>query len=180
VRWQLLLADIEAQFDAAEAAELAAEVRDRTRRELARVSLVDRLRAAIGAQVSVGVPHLGAVHGQLTGVGPDWLLLTEPPSRDVLVPLTAAITVTGVGPNADVPTGEVDARLGLRYALRLLARDRAAVVITVSDGRTLAGTLDRVGADFVDVAEHSVEGGRRDAVRATTVPFTGIVVIRSA
>jgi hypothetical protein len=173
------LADIEAQFDAAEAAEMAAEVRDRTRREVALVSLVDRLRAAIGAQVTLGVPHLGSVHGQVSGVGPDWLLLTESPSRDVLVPLAAAITVGGLGPNADPPGGEVAARLGLRYALRLLARDRAAVVITLSDGRALTGTLDRVGADFVDVAEHSGEGARREATRATTVAFSAIVLIRS-
>ncbi|MDX6285690.1 MAG: hypothetical protein QOG53_1175 [Frankiales bacterium] len=182
MRWQELFSDLDGQFDAAEAAELAAEVSDRTRRELARVRLVDRMRAAIGDSVVVGVPHRDSLHGQITGVGPDWLLLTEPAGREALVPVSAVTTMTGLGPKADDPgaEGEVAARLGLRYALRVLARDRTALVITLADGRSLTGTLDRVGADFVDLAEHPADDARRGPKRAVTVPFSAIVVIRSA
>jgi hypothetical protein len=182
VRWEALFADLDAQFDAAEAAELAAEVSDRTRRELARVRLVDRLRASIGLEVTVGVPHLGSLHGQLTGVGPDWLLLAEAPGREALVPLAAAAAVGGLGPTADEPgrEGEVAAGLGLRYALRLLVRDRARVAVTLADARTITGTLDRVGADFVDIAEHAPDVARRNPAQVVTLPFTGLVVIRSA
>ena len=181
VRWQALFADLDAQFDAAEAADLAAEVSDRTRLELARVRLVDRLRAAVGEPVVVVVPHLGPVHGQLAGFGPDWVLLTESPSREALLPMGAVSTVSGLGPTAAEPgdDGAIAARLGLRYALRLLARDRSVIAVTVTDGRTLTGTLERVGADFVEVAEHPSGEVRRGAGRALTVPFGAIVVIRS-
>jgi hypothetical protein len=182
VRWDELFADLEAQFEAAQAAELAAEVSDRTRRELARVRLVDRLRASIDQPLTVGVPHLGSLRGRVTRVGPDWLLLTETPGREALVPLAIVLTVGGLGPQAEEPgrEGEVAARLGLRYALRLLARDRASLSITLTDGRTVSGTLDRVGADFVEIAEHSADVMRRGQLPATVVPFSALVVLRSS
>jgi hypothetical protein len=180
VRWEVLLADLEAEFDAAEAAELAAEVSDRTRSELARLRLVDRLRAGVGTPIAITVPHLGAVRGRITQVGPDWLLLADDAGRESLVPLTSALTISGLGPRAVEPDreGAVTAGLGLRYALRLLARDRAQVAVTLQDGRTISGRVDRVGADFIDVLEQTLDGRRRDA-RSTVVPFGALVVIRS-
>jgi hypothetical protein len=184
VGWEALFADLEGEFDAAEAAELAAEVDDRTRREAARLRLADQLRPVLGQPVVITVAHVGALRGQLADLGPDWLLLTETPTRQALVPLAAVVAVTGLSARSSEPAsvGAVVARLRLGYVLRALARDRATVVITLADGNSRTGTIDRVGADYIAVAEHAIEDVRRaTAVRdVTALPFSALVAVRSA
>jgi hypothetical protein len=69
----------------------------------------------------------------------------------------------------------------MRSALRGIARDRSVVRIdlTGTDG-ALDGTIDRVGADFVDVAEHPPgEPRRRGNVRSSVlVPTAAIAAVR--
>ena len=52
VRWDELFRDLEGQVAAVEAADLAAEVADRTRRESALLTLADRARGSVGARVT--------------------------------------------------------------------------------------------------------------------------------
>ena len=67
MRWERLFDDLEAQAAEAEHASLGPEVADRTRRELARVRLADRFRAAVGRRVTLVVAGVGQVTG--TGAG---------------------------------------------------------------------------------------------------------------
>lgn len=156
-----VMADLSGQLDAAEAAELAAEVEDRTRREAALVSLVDRLRASETMRISVDTAA-GPITGDLREVGSDWLRLEEGTGRFAVIPIPAVRTVRGLGRAATPPgaAGSVAERLDLRYLLRELARDRTAVRISLDDRRQLSGTLAQVGADYVELAEHA-EGERR-------------------
>lgn len=185
MRWEALFADLEAQLEASESAELAAEVADRSRRETGRLGLADRLRAALGHPVVVRTVPGGTEAGRLDAVGPDWLLLGTDgiDGRAALVPLTGVLWVSGLGAYAAEPgtEGRVGARLDLRYALRGLARDRAGVTVVLSDGTAVVGTLDRVGADHVDLAEHPPGEPRRAAgVRAVrTIPLSALAVVRS-
>ena len=187
MRWQRLFDDLEARLDAADAAELSAEVAERTRRETALLSLGDRLEAAQGAHVQVhvdvGAPGGGQVLGRLAAAGPDWLLVTEVTGAEVLVPLGAVLGVTGVGARTAPPgaAGEVARRLDLRWALRGLARSRAGASLWLRDGSWLSGTLDRVGLDHVDLAEHLPgEARRAGAVRSVRlVPLSGLAAVRS-
>ena len=182
--WEALFADLEGQFDAAKAAELAAEVEDRSRHEAARLRLVDRMRPSVGRTIAVTVPYLGSLSGRLAAVGPDWLLLVSTPARETLVPLAAVVSVAGLGGESAEPghEGQVTARLGLGYALRALARDRAAVSVTVADGAVRTGTIDRVGADFVVLTEHPASDARRagEVREVTAVPFSALLAVRSA
>lgn len=182
MRWRRLFDDLEAQVDAALEAELESEVAERSRREAAQVRLRDRLAAAVGATVTVHLPGAGQVQGVLADCGVDWLLLEEPGGGEVLVPLAALLGIAGVGSTAAVPDeSAVGRRLDLRWALRGLARDRAAVRLVVVDGSVLPGTIDRVGADHVDLAEHGRDEPRRAAAvrQVRLVPLAALVAVRS-
>src|SRR4051812_11574432 len=91
VRWDRLFADLDAQVAAADAAELAGEVDDRTRREVARLHLADRARLAIGAELTVGLGTAGTASGRLEREGPGWWLLVGASGTDQLI-CTQALT----------------------------------------------------------------------------------------
>jgi hypothetical protein len=182
VRWRELFDDLEAQYEAVRDAELAAEVTDRTRRELALVRLFDRIRPALGQLAAVRVSGLGVVEGRLISAGPDWLLMAEVAGREVLIVTHAVLSIGGLGAQSAAAgsEGKVGARLTLAFALRGIVRDRTPVTLAYVDGSTSTGTLDRVGADFIELAEHPPgEARRHDAVRTVrTVPFTGLALVR--
>ena len=179
MRWEDLFADLDAQLSAAEAAELAAEVAERTRYETGQLRLVDRLRPAVGGALTVQAAGLGTARGRLLDAGTDWLLLQEDAARELLVPGWSLLSVAGAGGPAEVPgaEGEVARRLDCRWALRCLVRSRSGVQVVLRDGTVLAGTLDRVGADHVDLAEHAPGEARRAAsvrqVRLLPLPALG-------
>lgn len=179
-RWESLFADAEAQFEALRRADLAVEATDRSRREFALVSLVDRLRGAIGAEIEVWL-EAEPVRGVMRRVGPDWLLLGGDGRREVLVPLAAVVAVGGLQRRTAAPDvgGVVESKLDLRYALRRLARDRTPVRVVLSGGRTASGTVDRVGRDFVELAEHHVGEARRAAAVRTTrgIPLGALLAV---
>lgn len=189
MRWDQLFADLDAQLAALDAAELAGEVSDRTRREVSRLHLADRARYALGADVSVGLGAAGTVSGRLEREGPGWWLLTgstgvdQPAGVDQLVCTDAIAWVSGLPALAADPDAQspVQARLGLNYALRGIARDRSPVLVVCRDASTCTGTIDRVGADFLDLAEHAPgEPRRAGAVRgARSLSLSAIAVIRS-
>jgi hypothetical protein len=179
-RWDRLFADLEAEAEAQDRAALSAEVTDRTRAESARIHLVDRLRAARGHTLTCHLLGGATVTGPLREVGPDWFLVAESARGEALVVLEAVTSVVGLGAQAVAETGPVGARLDLRYALRRLARTRAAVTVLLTDGGLVTGTVDRVGADYAEVAEHPAgEARRAHAVRQVrTVPIRAVAVVR--
>ena len=183
MRWHRLFADLQAQFDAAEEGQDRAEWASRARAEVGAVRLVDRLGGAVGAELTVSCRGAGRVSGVLVDLGADWLLLTDERGREQLVAVTAVRSVTGLSrwtaPVRD--EGPVRARLDLRRALRGLARDRSAVQVLLDDGTDLVGTIDRVGADFLEVAEHATDEFRRpDAVRQVpAVVIAAVAVVRT-
>lgn len=179
MRWQRLFADLDAQVEAAADDEQAAEVVDRTRREQARVRLRDRLAAHRGSTIEVHVVGAGRIRGAVDVVGADWFAV-HTVGGDVLVAAQAVLTVRGLGRRARVPEreGAVESRRTLAHALRVLMRDRATVRVDLRDGGHLAGLVERVGADFVDVAPRwrdSPADGDREAL---LVPFAALACVR--
>jgi hypothetical protein len=181
MRWQALFDDLAGQFEADARLGLEAEVADRTRRELARLRVVDRARAAAGAELTVGLGAAGVISGHLLRAGADWLLLRTVAGEAIVV-LDAVTWIAGLPVLALEPdeVSAVEARLGLGYALRAVARDRATVLLTLRDGAALTGTIDRVGADFVDVALHPAGSGRRgdEVTGSRTVAIAALATVR--
>lgn len=186
MRWEALFADLEMQWEAAEAAEFDAELADRSRREVGHLRLVDRLRPAVGRTVRCtvlgGGPERTVVSGRLAAIGPDWLLVEESVAQEALIPMRSVVSVHGLGPASAQPghEGAVAARLDLRYVLRGLVRDRAMCTLVFIDGGMLTGTPARVGDDFVEIVEHP--GGElrraREARSLHTTPLTAIAFVR--
>lgn len=163
LRWQQLFADLEAQALALEAADLAAEVSERTRGEIAQISLVNRLRAAIGHRVELRVLGAKPVTGILIRVGSDWALVATPDETIVVLDAVLAAVELGVAAVSDSGVDPVASRVGQGPVWRAIARDRAPVTIQLRDGSTVTGTPDRVGSDFVDVARHELDQAPRSS-----------------
>lgn len=176
-RWTLLFADLEAQLAAEEAAERDGAVAELTRAEQASVPLVDRLRAAQGRPLRVDLRDGESLAGRLERVATTWVQLDARTAQggrvQHLVPLSAVVGVTGLGPYATPSSTRTD-RLGLGTALRGLQRDRARVQVRTT-AQTMLGRVARVGADHLDVAELDAVGpGTR------VVPFSALVRVSEA
>ena len=182
MRWDDLFADLEAQADALDIAERAAEVGERTRIEIAGIGMLERLRPAIGSPLRVRLVAGLALTGTLRRAGPDWLLLDEGSGREAVIVTSAVHTVQGLGRLSATPgsEGPVLAKLTLRTAFRGIARDRSRVRAHLIDGEVLDATIDRVGADFMEIARHSAgEARRRSEVREVLlVPFAAVAAVR--
>ena len=198
MRWDRLFSDLEARFDEIADAEAVAEMPDRQRVAAGAVGLTQRLAGSLGQPIRVRVAGGTAVGGVLSRVGPDWLLLAEGHGRDVLVATRAIALVEGLTAATALPLSSVALRLDLRHAVRGLARDRSPVAVLVAGGAVsgptgaaepgstlsgteITGTIDRVGADFAEVAVHAPWEPRRAAsVRAVVlVPLAAVLLIRA-
>ncbi len=116
-------------------------------------------------------------------MGADWILVAPAGGGEILIALTAVTAIDGLRAATGAPLSAVASRFDLRLALRGIARDRSPVVIGVSGaaegtgaGADLSGTIDRVGADFVEVAQHAVwEPRRAEAVRSVLlIPLAAV------
>ena len=181
MRWEGLFADLEGRLAAEERRQLDDEVAERTRRERALVTLSGRLAASVGTDVGLGLVGGVDVSGRLLDLGAEWLLVrAHVTGREVVVPLLAVRTVAELGRRAE--DARSARRFTLGYALRALSRDRATVAVRLAGGGpALIGTIDAVGADHLDLAQHADgEPRRRENITAvTTVPFTALVAVES-
>jgi hypothetical protein len=181
MRWELLFADLEALADATERAGFDADVADRSRSERAGLRLADRLRAHVDghATITIRLTDGTSVTAGLLDVGADWVLLED--AGQLVVPLGAVVGVEGLTRSADGDPCALARRLGLTVVLRRLARDRATVRVRTTDRSAAVGTIDRVGADHLDLALHPQDEFRRtQTVRAVRViPLAAVVQVRA-
>ncbi|MGX7679199.1 hypothetical protein ACSMXN_09900 [Jatrophihabitans sp. DSM 45814] len=177
MRWDGLFADLEAQAAALAAAERSAEVEERTRVEAAQLGVIDRLRPSVGSQLRLRCEGGLVVFGQVRRVGSDWVLMGESSGREAVVSIAAVNAISGLGRLSAAPRsmGRVESRLGFRHVLRGIARDRSSVRIQSTDGSVVDGTIDRLGADFLELAVHAAGEWRRN----TEVLDVQVIVLRA-
>ncbi|XAS75922.1 hypothetical protein V3G39_14900 [Dermatophilaceae bacterium Sec6.4] len=178
MRWTDLFADLEAQLAESDRQELMGQVADRTRRERAAVSWADRAATRIGLPVGL-TTAIGPLTGVLQDLGSDWLLIEEDQRGSAVVPFGAVLSITGLGTRSEVG-GHLGRRFGVGVALRAVARDRCAVAVHDNGGNVFTGTIDGVGSDHLQIAEHPADSIRRARALTghRTVPFRAIAILR--
>lgn len=176
-RWEHLFEDLEAQLAAQERLDTEAETAERTRRERALVSWIDRLAAHEGS-VTVAASGGQRITGRVSDIGTDWVLLETTDGGEMLIPLSAVRTVEGL--RARARPGGSARRFGLGSALRVLARDRAVVEIVDREGGRHTGTIDVVLADAAEVALHHADEPRRagNVQARVLIPYAALAAVR--
>ncbi|TPX05168.1 hypothetical protein FJ656_07965, partial [Schumannella luteola] len=166
MRWDELFADIESRLEHeldVERQELAAE---EERLRLGRLGLRERVltMARGGEPLGLVLSDGETLVVRIRSAGRDWVAgepVTGSDRHAVVVPLAAIAAVLPTGdqldrglraPEAD-PLPDLAARLGLAFVLRDLCRRRAGVELRTRVGQ-VHGTIDRVGRDHLDLAEH--------------------------
>lgn len=146
-----LFDDLEGQAAAAYEADREAELADRSRAEYARVTLASRLVASVGCEVVLEVLGAGRLAGELTRHGDGWCLLRAE-RQDWIVRTAAVVALAGASARSlpEVAWSPIQ-RLGLGSALRRLADEGERCVVHLVSGATYDGTVQRVGADFVEL-----------------------------
>lgn len=184
MRWDALFDDLESQMTEQDRLVRDAEISERVRAELVGIGIADRLRGSLDCRLSVHLLCGETVHGVLCHAGADALVIDEG-QHQALVPYASVARYTGLGRLAPGEASSVKRRLGLAHSLRGLARDRAELSLTVGAGTEsvrLTGVIDRVGADFLDLALVASGDVRRNAQvrQVSTVPFAAISLVRSS
>lgn len=190
MEWEHLFDDLEGQLAAEWEAERAALDAESERLRISRLGIRDRLRvlAAADARVTVGIAPGDRLVAHLRGLGADWVALAPVDDpRLLLVPLEAVEHI-GVDHgtllaslDAEQPEPALRERMTLGFVLRDLARRRVPVRLSMRHGAPLHGTIDRAGADHLDIALHDAgEPRRAQSVRAhVMVPFSALVRVRA-
>lgn len=191
MEWDHLFADLEGQLAAEWEAERAALDAESERLRISRLTMRDRLRrmAASAARISIELCDGSRWDCVLRATGADWVGVVLPSDpRLRIVPLTG-ITALGVDHGTllssldDQAVGDgnvLRARMTFGFVLRDLSRRRTPVTIGHRSGDPQHGSIDRAGADHLDLALHDLgEPRRARAVRGFRVmPFEAVVWVR--
>ncbi len=192
MRWDRFFEDLQDQFDAEWEAERAILDTEGERLRLAKVGLRERLvelgrgDPATRAEVSFELRDDSTVTGRVSAIGADWVGV-ESAGRTGIIPV-GSIAAIGLD-HADMlrsarpgPDGHASLteRMTLGFVLRDLVRRRVPVTVLTAHGRALTGTIDRAGADHLDLALHEPGSARRaEAVRGhRLVPFAAVAWVQ--
>ncbi|WP_203589756.1 hypothetical protein [Streptomyces sp. SID13031] len=105
MRLEALFEDLESQFEALQDGDLYGEVADRIRAEVGKITVLDRLRGAVGTMIRVDLRRAEPVQGTLGRVGKDCLLLEAERYEEWLIPAAALTGIHGLGPFAESAEG---------------------------------------------------------------------------
>lgn len=193
MRWDRFFDDLEDQLASEWEAERAALDTEAERLRLSRVTLRERLGSLVGrdrrgAAASFELCDGTILSAEVSGVGVDWvaLALVEGRASAVVVPLASIVAIGMPHPELlrtarPAPLSGLSDRMTFGFVLRDLVRRRAGVEVHLAGGRVLTGTIDRAGADHLDLAVHEPGSPRRaDAVTGyRVVPFGSIAWVRA-
>lgn len=185
MHWDRLFEDLEGQLASEWEAERAALDAESERLRISRIELGTRLRFLSAGRHPLLLDLIDGERSRVVvrDVGADWLAAEHRERRALtIVPLTAILGVSvdhGAmleSLEASPPVATLRGRMTLGFVLRDLARRRTPVTITTARGDAVHGTIDRAGADHLDLALHERDEPRRaDAVHGfRIIPIAAI------
>jgi hypothetical protein len=172
--------ELEAEFEAGLRREAEQETVTAVRAELGATVLWEQLARRIGGDLAV-FAGTRAFRGELVASYPEFLVLRGLDGTEHLIRYGPTVSValpaepTGLRPAPATATR----RYQFALALRELARRREPVRVELADATRCDGTIEAVGSDYLEVAEHDLgEARRRAAVRARRfVGFAAVVAV---
>jgi hypothetical protein len=192
MRFDLLFDDLESQLETQLDADAAQHHIEEERLRAARTSMRERLAAlARGCAGGIRMRLVGgsAIEVAPTAVGADWLAGELPGGAEAIVPVAAVASLSLSAaqvrasrvrmPEPERP--DLTARLAIGVVLRDLARRRVAVdVLSPLEPAALHGTIDRVGADHLDLAVHARGDARREGnvVEHRVLALSAVAMVR--
>ncbi len=181
-RIDALLAGIVAESGAANDAADDEEIFELERAGRAGRRLLDRLADAGLVRVEIAGGEL--IAGRVVAIGRDVVVVAEEVATgqqggDWAIPVWGITAVTTLPGTSMWSVAALD-RLGILAVARSWARERDVVRVHRVGAMPLDGTIDAVGADHLELAEHDPgEPRRADAVRRiVTVPMGAIAALR--
>ncbi|MBA8816618.1 hypothetical protein FHX48_001691 [Microbacterium halimionae] len=188
MQWDRFFDDVEQQFAGEQAAERAALESESTRLRLAAVTFRERLLSfAVGAAFIRLSTEGGDVSGVLSAVGVDWVALDGAAAGAMVVPLGALLSVgvertmaVSVERSSEPRRRALEDTMTWGFIMRDFMRRRIPVTLILIDGKQLSGTIDRAGADHLDLALHDRGVARRESevTGLRLVPFGAIASLR--
>jgi hypothetical protein len=147
------------------------EVAELVPAEWAGISLVDRLLATCGRNITLTVSDGVTLGGVLAEVGTTWILMRTPAS-DTVVALSEVVAFTGMGPPTAANGATHLPEAGVIW--REWARQRRRARWALRDGRVTSGSVWRVGSDALDLVQHPIDRAGCAADQRVVLPFTAI------
>ena len=197
VHWDRLFEDLEGQLASEWESERAALDAESERLRVSRLELRSRLRilCASAAPATIDLPGGMRIRARLHSLGSDWVAAAMIETEDAsarrstrILPLHA---VRGLSIDhglllASLEDSEASApvlreRMSLGFVLRDLGRRRVPVRVVSIDGSDFHGTVDRAGADHLDLALHDPGDARTaSAVRGfRIIPFAAVTSVQT-
>jgi hypothetical protein len=172
--------ELEAESEAGLRREAEQEAVAAVRTELGATVLWEQLARRLGGEATI-IAGARTFRGTAVASYPEFLVLRAADGTEHLIRYGAAVSVAlPAEPPALRPTPtSATRRYQLALALRELARRREPVRVELVDATRCDGTIEAVGSDYLEIAEHELgEARRRVAVRARRfVGFEAVVAV---
>ena len=169
--------ELEAEFEAGLRREAEQEAMAAVRAEVGATVLWEQLARRIGGDATV-FAGTRAFRGGVVASYPEFVVLRAADGAEHLIRYGPAVSIAlpAEAPTLRPAPPAAARRYQFALALRELARRREPIRVELVDGARCDGTIEAVGSDYLEVAEHDLgEARRRAAVRARR--FVGFAAV---